>query len=95
MKKGNTKERNYSKDYVECVFCGKSINLDSCNKHLNSKLCKKFQENNKNYEDDYYKFKKTINQVRDKIKNNFIRSFDIGNITRILNISYSLDLLFT
>lgn len=68
MKKGNTKERNYSKDYIECVFCGKSINLDSCYKHLNSKLCKTFQENNKNYEDDYYKFKKTINQVRGKIK---------------------------
>lgn len=31
-------DRKYSKDYIECVFCGKSINLDSCNKHLNSKL---------------------------------------------------------
>lgn len=69
MKKaGNIHNRNYSTDYVECVFCGKMINLDTCNKHLNSKLCKKFQANDIKCNDNYYSFKKKINQIRDKIK---------------------------
>jgi hypothetical protein len=62
------RERKYTKDYIECTFCGKSCNLNSCNKHLNSKSCKQFQENDEKKTEKYFAFRKLINQLREKIK---------------------------
>lgn len=60
--------RKYSQEYVLCLFCGKSINLDSCHKHFKSNLCKSFQDKHENFDVEFMKFKKYINQIREKIK---------------------------
>jgi hypothetical protein len=71
MKPNNKKPNNnkYSLDYIECIFCCKSINLSNCNNHIKGKLCKEFQTHDKNYNENYINFRKKINQIKEQIKN--------------------------
>lgn len=58
----------YSKEYLECPFCHKLINLMRVQYHLNSKFCKVIQENLP--EDDYTKKAIEIKQNTNSLKSN-------------------------